>query len=75
MFLKRDMVFIEGRPPSSMGQPSLSLVMRRCAPRHFSVDLALSRKAGGMGLLHEAVQIWILLGWSSRLMVMVGVGY
>ena len=40
--------------------------MRKCAPKHFSVDLALSYNAGGIGLSHVSVQIWILVGCSSR---------
>ena len=61
-------VCMEGRPPSSIGHPSLSPAMRKCVPKHFSVDLALSCNAGGIGLSHVAIQIWILVGCSSRLM-------
>ena len=64
---------MEWRPPSSTGLPSLSPAMRRCAPMHFSVDFALSWKAGGIGLLQVAVHMWILVGCSSRLMVRVAV--
>ena len=72
MFWKqRVAVLMEGRPPSSTGLPSLSPAMRRRALRHFSVDLALSWKAIGMGSWQEAVQIWILLGCSSRFMTRV----
>ena len=62
---------MEEGPPKSTGHPSPSPAMRRCAPKHFSVDLALSKKARGMGLVQEAVHIWILVGCSSRLMVRV----
>ena len=55
MFWERRVVFMEGRPPSSTGLPSLPPAIRRCAPRHFNVGLALSKKAGGMGLVQEAV--------------------
>ena len=47
---------------STTGPPLLSPAMRRWAPRHFSVGLALSWNADGMGCEHHAVQIWILLG-------------
>ena len=44
MLLKRIVaVFMDGRPPSSTAHSSLSPAIRRCAPRHFSVGLALSR--------------------------------
>ena len=67
MFWKRCVaVCMEGRPPSTTGLPSLSPAIRRCAPKHSSVDLALSWKAGGIGLSHEAVHFWILVGCSSR---------
>ena len=56
MFWKRRVaVFMEHRPPNSMGLPLLSPAIRRCATEHFSGFVALARKAGGMGLMQEDV--------------------
>ena len=46
------------RPPThSTGLPSQFPAMRRDAPRNFSVGSNLSRKAGWMKLVQEAVHI------------------
>ena len=48
---------------------SLSPEMRRWAPEHLSVGVALSKKTRGS--TDDAVQIWILVGFRSRLMARV----
>ena len=55
--------------PKLTGLLSLSPEMRRWAPEHLIVGLALSKETGRS--THDAVQIWILVGFTSTLMAWV----
>ena len=74
MFWKRRVaVFTEGRQSSSTGPPSPSPAMWRWAPKALQRAFRFAQEGrwNGAVLVYEAVQIWILLGCSSELMVRV----